>query len=689
MERDIPIYLNGFRIKKNIIPQQVFKFKLCFVSEDESRRYKIIKGKYLGVPITPVEQPEVEVIAWDKPFDDGVENFTVLFLEDLPTNKQEELVYFYMRRVIEIEKILQKYLPLPEKKYHNDTLVIPNVKTLSVKKINSDFYLFFDIGYRIRSIKNIYELAKEGKISYSDLVGKELIYDPYGNRKGERKVITVTKVEENPPKEIVKETYEYLKNKYGIKVLLNGVPLVYMHFGKSSRESYPTFPQLCYLEKRDFLNKLIIPNEKRKSIIQNVVSKIDFLENYPLCLKGKEYKNPQYIVRINNGKLKKVNTLKETIKYPAFYVPKILRGKEVAIFVLIDKRLPQGEVEKFLKNQISKEKYLKLQKEDNIFRFKTIKPSKEKLTFKVDFERFTLPIKILERINNFPLSIALCISKEMLQGNYDKIKRKLFTNNILSQFVIYEKWKNSAEYISQTLAFDIYSKLGVRLFTLAEKLPYDLIIGVDVGNDRFNRRSKAGGVTVFSSQGIIKTMFPLFVETGGERIDFLDELLEFMVEGLNIKNKKILLLRDGNIYSKEIESLISSTLLSERMLTIDVVNVKKNHSFRILSNSGRRGVVINENVGILLPHSAIGARSILVDMAFTIKNGTFKKLPITHSLLSVLYKLTKVNFSTIFREDIMFRLPAPLHYADTFVKALGRGWNINESLLMTGCLYFL
>ncbi len=691
MERDVSIHLNGFKLKEDIIPQQVFKFSLYFINEDDNTRYKTIKGKHLGIPLTSAKETEVKIVAWKKPSKD-TKDFITMSLEELPISKQEELVLLYLTRIIKIKEVLGKYLPVPEKKYNENILAIPTIKTFSVKKISDNFYLFFDIGYRIRTIKSIYELAKEGKISYPELVGKELIYDPYGNRVGERKIVTITKIEEHPKEEIVEGTRNYLESKYGLKDLsLNGAPLVYMRFAKNGEKDYPTFPQCCYFEKRDFINKLAIPNELRKEILQRMALKVHFLESVPLQVKGKEYKRPQYVVKTKEGKLKRIATLRDAIKYPALYVPKELKGEEVPIFVLLDKGLPQMEVERFLRQQLSK-KHLKLQKEGDIFHFKTIKASNKKSTFRVDFERFVLPSEIQEKIKDYPLSFAICISKEMLEEGYDKVKRKLFANRILSQFVIYKKWKESTKhikYISQTLAFNIYSKLGIRLFTLAEKLPYDLIVGVDVGNDRFNRRSKAGAVTVFSSEGLIKTMFPLSVDTGGERIDFLGELLEFMVERLNIKNQRILLLRDGNIYAKELESLVSSPLLRDRTLTIDVVNVKKTHSFRILSDTGKKGVVFGESFGILLPHSAKGARSLLIDTAFTIKNGTLKELPITHSLLSVLYKLTKVNLSTIFREDIMLRLPAPLHYADAFVKALGRGWNIEEQLLIMGCLYFL
>ena len=41
----------------------------------------------------------------------------------------------------------------------------------------------------------------------------------------------------------------------------------------------------------------------------------------------------------------------------------------------------------------------------------------------------------------------------------------------------------------------------------------------------------------------------------------------------------------------------------------------------------------------------------------------------------------------LFRENSMLRLPASLHYADMFVKALGRNWKVSDELLKAGLLY--
>ena len=687
--QDTQIHLNGFKIKENFLPKQVFKFTVYFFEEDESERFRIIKGKYNAISLSPINETSVEIVSWKKPENLREGEYTPLPFHNIPSDKQEELALLYLKWEVKAIQKLKKHLPPPREEHNRNVLIIPDIKKLTLKKLGNTFYLFFDIGYKIRSLGSVYELVRDGRLSYQELKGKELIYDPYGKKQGKRSTGEVVDIEFNPDSKLIEQISRYLFDKYGLRIPSFDVPILYIRFKGDRDRKYPTFPQYCFLERKDFTNKLVISNKKRKETLEKLASKVDFLEGISLFTNGKEYNNPQYIVKTKSGSFRKVSKLRETVNYPALFVPKELcKQQEIPVFVLVDVGLPKKEIEKFIGDQIKKG-HLKLNKDGNPFRFKTIKKSISELSFQVNFKNFKVPDEIQEVLKNYPLSFALCISKEMLEEEYDKIKRKLFMNNIISQVVIYEKWKRSPEHISQTLALNIYSKLGIRLFTLAERLPYDLIVGVDVGNDRFNRRSKAGSVTVFLSNGIIKTIFPLFTDTGGERIDLFGELLEILVEKLNIENKKILILRDGNIYRKELENIASSPIMAEKSITVDIVSVKKNHPFRILSDVGSKAVVLNDTTGILLPHSINGAKSLLIDKAYSIDKGKIEKLPITYSLLSVLYTLTKVNLSTLFRENSMLRLPAPLHYSDMLVKTLSRNWIISEKLLSMGCLYFI
>nr|P0CW38.1 RecName: Full=Putative antitoxin VapB4 [Methanocaldococcus jannaschii DSM 2661] len=57
--------------------------------------------------------------------------------------------------------------------------------------------------------------------------------------------------------------------------------------------------------------------------------------------------------------------------------------------------------------------------------------------------------------------------------------------------------------------------------------------------------------------------------------------------------------------------------------------------------------------------------------------------------MQLLYDLTKMNYSALYGEGRYLRIPAPIHYADKFVKALGKNWKIDEELLKHGFLYFI
>jgi hypothetical protein len=586
--QEIQLYLNGFKVRKYFLPQKVLKFRIHFFEEEESERFRTVKGTYNAVPLNSVNETIVEVISWKKTKDIEENKCEQLSLHELPVDRQEELVLLYLKNELNIIPKLRRHLPIPREDYRKNVLITPDIKKLTLKKINDDFYLFFDVGYRIRSLRSVYDLVVEGKLSYQELIGKKLIYDPHGTKRGERSLVEVINIDFNPTKEEIENISRYLSNKYGLQEPPSNIPILHIRFKSNKNKIYSTFPHLCFHEKRDFTYKLVISNKDRKRILENLASKLDFLEDNPLFLSGRKFSNPQYIVRTKNGKFKKVTKLIETTKYPALFIPKELyEQQEVPIFVLVDSKLPKKEVENFLAYQIKKG-YLKLNKEGNPFRFKAIRKSPKEISFQVNFQNFTIPNEIREAIRNSPISFSLCICKSLSKEDYDKMKRKLFIKNIISQAVIYDKWKQSSQYISQVLAFNIYSKLGIKLFTLAEKLPYDLILGVDVGNNRFNKRSKASSIAVFLSNGIIKMMFPISIDTNGEKIDFFGELLEILVEKLDVENKKILILRDGNIYRKELENLASSYITIEKSLSIDIVNVKKNHAFRILSDEGKK-----------------------------------------------------------------------------------------------------
>jgi len=678
--KETEVFLNGFKIKESYLPGQVYRVTLSFGEEEEGERFRLIKGNYRGVPLSPVDRTLVEVASFEP-----LEKSEPIPFSSLPREKQEELLLLYLKRRLGALKRLNTALPPPKVEVKSGLLIAPTVKRLRVRKLEESFYLFFDIGFTVRSLKSLYRLVQEGRADYSDFEGSELIYDPYGRGLGERKLVKVVEIVEEPSEEQLEEIRSYLFSKYGFTAGSSPSPVIRIRFKGNRGRIYETVPHTLFLSRTELPASLVIPNSRRRELLERVAQKVDFLEGSCLKLRGKSYPRPSYLVRVGSGKFKKVAGLKETIKHPALYAPPELRSGPIPLFILVDETLPQREVERFLREQTSRG-YLKLNREGNPFRFSLVRAPASN-SFRVNFKRFKVPLEVKRALGKSPFGFALCICREMDEEDYDSVKRKLFINNVLSQFVVYDRWRRSPSFISGNLTLNIYAKAGIRPFSLAERLPYDFIVGVDVGNDRYNRRSKAGSVTVLLSNGLIKTLFPLWIDVGGEKIELLGELLELLMERLELRGKRLLILRDGLIHREELESLRAS--LAEEELEVDFVSVKKVHSFRILSDKGPAAVLLEGGAGVLLPHSVKGARSLLVDSFYSLRGSGVERLPVTHSLLSVLYRLTKVNFSTLFREESLLRLPSPLHYSDRFVKSLGRNWPVSDSLLKMGCLYFI
>jgi len=680
LAKEVTALLNGFRIKESSVPSLAYRFTLSFGEEDEAERFRVIKGKYGGVPLSPVGSTLVEVASLE-PAGEG----EPVPLSLLPREKQEELVLLYLKRRLRVLRELQKSLPPPKVDRRSGVLVAPTVKRLTVKKLGEAFYLFFDLGFTVRSLKNLHRLVQEGRLTYRELEGKEVVYDPHAGKSGERKLVKVVEVVPDPPEELVERLRSYLFSKYGFTADPSPSPVLRIRFKGDRGKVYETLPHALFLNRVELLTKLVISNGERKGLLERVAGSVDFLEGRCLELPGKSYPKPLYLVRAEGGRFRKVASLKETLKYPAVYAPGEVCSAPIPLFVFVDEELPQREVERFLKEQTARG-YMKLNREGNPFSFRLVR-APSSVSFRVDFRKFKLPREVKEALGKSPFGFALCVCREMEESEYDRVKRKLFVHNILSQFAVYERWRSSPSFVSGNLTLNIYAKAGIRPFSLAERLPYDFVVGVDVGNDRYNRRSKAGSVTVLLSDGLIKTMFPVWFDTGGEKIELFGELVELLMERLELQGKRILVLRDGIVHREELESLKNS--LAGEELEVEVVSVKKNHSFRILSDRGPVAVLLDGGAGVLLPHSVKGARSLLVDSFYSVKKGRIEKLPVTHSLLSVLYRLTKVNLSTIFREDSLLRLPSPLHYSDRFVKSLGRNWQVSDGLLKMGCLYFI
>jgi argonaute family protein len=268
------------------------------------------------------------------------------------------------------------------------------------------------------------------------------------------------------------------------------------------------------------------------------------------------------------------------------------------------------------------------------------------------------------------------------QEYYEESKRKLFKHNFISQNIIYQNLVKNKEVEVINLVYQILSKYGMHPFKVELNTNYDYVIGVDVGNNRYGKRNIAGGISVVNKEGILEKLIPIEVLTGGENIDlslFLEEISRY----INLKNKKILLLRDGKLTDKEIQS--AKEEINNLNLEVTFINIIKNHNLRFFSTTSNKGVIF-QNLSLLLPHSHKAAKPIKMDKKVKITN-SISYLPITKEDLELIYKLTFINYSNPFKENL--RLPAPIHYSDKFVKALGKEWRVDKELLTKGFLYFI
>jgi argonaute family protein len=682
------VELNGFEIIPSIIPDVVYRFRFVPQSEDLDERNREVRS--IGVPITPVEDTKVEVVSHRKslPCSDAE------LLEEIPFQKLKDFVQEkILIKVLNekgIKKLLKENLPEREKTYTSYSTLL-SIGSFTVRKIKGKFYLFFDLKHRVKWRKSVHQMLKQSKITLEEIKGKRLLYYPPGNSPGKGDLINVEEVIENPSEEERESILKLLEKKYGVTNLPKEFPILKAKFGRKGR-IYSFHPDTCYSIKTLSPNKLVISNYKRKEILKETVREIPFLDDTPCNLDGKLFSKPAYVVKALDGTVKKVFSLEKVLNYPPFSVPQYIKEQGgMPFFVLVDKRFNENQVKSFLSSQL-KDNYLKLNRVEGYEKlFKTISAGKGKAIFTVDFDDFSLPDKVQEEISKYKFSSALCLIPKMNKEKYDSLKRRLFARNIISQFVIYDEWVRSSNpsNISRTLVYNIYTKLGIRPFSLTEKFNYDLIVGVDCGNDPFNRRTRAGGITVFLSDGTIKGLYPVSIDTGGEKIDNLNWILEIVAEKMDVYGSRVLLLKDGNLYKDEVGSLSESYVVKDRKLKVFTANVKKGHSFRILSDKGKKGVILRNDLAVLLPHSCKGARSILVDSFWEISYGHHSFIPITEELLKTLFLLTKLNFSTIFDDESKLRLPAPIHYSHLYVNALRRNWIIDQYLLEMGALYFL
>ncbi len=284
---------------------------------------------------------------------------------------------------------------------------------------------------------------------------------------------------------------------------------------------------------------------------------------------------------------------------------------------------------------------------------------------------------------------------------YVPLKAKLFNNDILSQNFIMKHYidngdvnENTIRFALSNVTYNIFGKLGIKFFVLEEKIPYDYVLGVDVGYGEAYTSRVAGCTTIHDSEGRLRNIIPISKENLPDketaRIKALLEYIKskYKYYKIDFTNKNILILRDGKIQQEEIEQL--KEFSKKNRCKITIVGIRKDTIYQIFrKNTGLYYVKIG-NMYLAKAHEPkVGyPRPVKIVEKVVIDGDMASYEEITDNDILLILKLTFLNYSIIGKPSNL-RIPAPIYYADKLTKALKRGWKLREEFLKDGLLYFL
>lgn len=709
------IQTNAFKLDNDKIPKEVFIYDIMKVFENSNEHYSFISG-YFGVEygnnrmitlVEPDDTSELKLIE-KRP------------LREFGLNYQEELLSRWIRKLLRenalykrltdaiIKSLKRRGKRLGKVSDRIEITVYPNDIKHKVLHYKGDFYLFVDFSFSVSTVVDLWSYVDKDLGRLKELVNSSVRRWIKFEFKPEGKKHRMDRAEIVEDKSELERTLNYIKKEYKkeyenwIKkgnVFDKSQPILKVDVGYNV---YPFIPQFCKLvfnmediseEERRFLKGIwTFKNEERMKVITEAMKEVFGDKREFLDIDLKRLDPPDLLLKGRNGFLKIKDTFKifswmwggnQNPIYLPYYVPEILKNKEITTYILIDEDIKNNKVED-VATEIFKKYNNKLRKYDSNLPFFNYQGRTKYFSHKdINFVLDDIPTEE-------SLGFALIVGGEKYKSEdyYDDAKRRLFEKNIISQNVIYDNLKDFK--VVNNLLIQILSKLGIRYFALNEKLPYDYTLGLDVGNDKYGHRSIAGCSVVFDDKGKLDKIIPIEAKTGGERIN-IRRILEKIQDGgyLDFRKKKVLILRDGRVSLSEIEELEP---LSERWKTeFTVLSIIKKSVIRLGTDDYGYAGVLNDNLGLLLAHStkSMGARPIVVRNKWVVSKGKSEMIPLTDHDMEMMWKLTKLNYSTLFGKGFNLRLPAPVHYADKFVKALGREWRVREDLLKEGFLYFI
>ncbi len=263
---------------------------------------------------------------------------------------------------------------------------------------------------------------------------------------------------------------------------------------------------------------------------------------------------------------------------------------------------------------------------------------------------------VADAMRNRPLGFALIVPPGKIPNEkFDEIKRRLFEHNVISQVVREDTFPLDAAK-RNNLLLQILAKLGVKYYALRREFDYDVILGVDVTRTRSGAHI-AGCTVVIDPQGYVRKIVPVELENqAGERVDFVEffnksvNLMERKF-GVQLSNRRVLLLRDGRFVGDEVERL--GGVAARYGMRLTAIEVIKRHGFRFLSRSVS-GIYarIGDEV-YLLSHrvpKALGTPvPVKLGRKFETTNGNFEPSELTEKDMEDVHALTAGNYTTLSR----------------------------------------
>jgi len=560
---------------------------------------------------------------------------------------------------------LSKKLSLKFKEIYIENYSITPYVRFNILKEKDDFYLILNFRYRIHLIKSMLETGfKEGD-KFIFMCNNYKNCENCNN--GVHEVIKVLQNDKNEIKNIEKK----LKERHKISDKINYEQKIIW-----ADNDYPYLPQFCYKVfnfsdvkgteiSRKIMEKIRISNKDRMKKIIEIIKDLLFIEKEPLKISYKKLQLPKLIVRDKEGNEKKIKATNEIFKSNYYPYENPLKGKTLKTYVIISNFNLKSEAQDLL-NEL-KERY------------------------EINFDSIYLEFKdkILDEIpkanDDFGLAIIFGTS------NYKELKVGLLDKNYISQFVDIKTIKSrSWEHAKRNIIFQIAHKIGIRYFALESKNPYDYIIGFDVS--RKENVNLGGCAVIYDSSGILKTIVPITIPQGGEKIN-----IRFIIEKLKnknhieLKNRKLLILRDGPIYEKdELEKL--NEISKDYNCEILIIGIIKRHNIYI-NNNKEYGIYLNfANSTFLLPHktNSNNEKPLKIEQAYLIKNGQInEEFKLNEEIIKILYDLTRLNYSSLNYEGMSIKCPAPIHYVDKFLNFIHLSKEGYEEFLKKGFLYFI